>query len=540
MKLFPFIIRITSMILFFLIAALLSSSFILPPMEEVCNNAIDDDGDGLIDLNDSDCECMVVQPISLIPNPSFEEKECCPSEESQLYCASGWMQASYPTTDYIHTCDWLGWDGALGWDDFPPPMPFPDGDGIVGFRNGRVNPNNMEAHPNWKEYAGACLLSPLKEGLTYRMEFDIGFVDGVKSPPINISFFGSTDCTNLPFGLNSPVLIGCPTNDGSKWVRLGSNWVSGEGENKWVKTFIEVTPTKDITTIAIGPDCSQAIPDVSTFYFFDNLLLSDSESFDLRITEVSHPCKGDFLLEIPSSSGFSYQWFKDGIALVGESSPQLSRMYGEGNYQIKADEGSSCKLSAPYFHEVPFFTSSFSKLICKEEEYSFGGKVLSEPGDYVDTLKSVYNCDSIVTLNLQLQGLIPDTVSVKIFEGEDYKIGTHHIQKEGNHLLTLTSFNNCDSLVLLDLAYYKVIVPTAFSPNDDGINDTFKIMGGSDLVESELTIFDRWGNQIYQGEEWDGRYKFRDSNISTFVYLAKVKMGDGIERKFSGRFVVIR
>ena len=41
-------------------------------MEEICDNAIDDDNDGLIDLNDSDCACILVEPVSLIPNPSFE------------------------------------------------------------------------------------------------------------------------------------------------------------------------------------------------------------------------------------------------------------------------------------------------------------------------------------------------------------------------------------------------------------------------------------------------------------------------------------
>ena len=38
---------------------------------EICNNAKDDDADGLIDLNDPDCECQVVEPISLIPKSIF-------------------------------------------------------------------------------------------------------------------------------------------------------------------------------------------------------------------------------------------------------------------------------------------------------------------------------------------------------------------------------------------------------------------------------------------------------------------------------------
>ena len=39
---------------------------------EICDNGIDDDFDNLIDLNDDDCYCVITEPISLIPNPSFE------------------------------------------------------------------------------------------------------------------------------------------------------------------------------------------------------------------------------------------------------------------------------------------------------------------------------------------------------------------------------------------------------------------------------------------------------------------------------------
>jgi len=40
-------------------------------MIEDCRNSLDDDGDGLIDLNDPDCECEILNPESLIPNPSL-------------------------------------------------------------------------------------------------------------------------------------------------------------------------------------------------------------------------------------------------------------------------------------------------------------------------------------------------------------------------------------------------------------------------------------------------------------------------------------
>ena len=60
-----------------LIVLLLCSVF--ATAQEICTNGIDDDADGLIDLNDTtDCVCNsgTTIPVSLIPNPSFEQLNC--------------------------------------------------------------------------------------------------------------------------------------------------------------------------------------------------------------------------------------------------------------------------------------------------------------------------------------------------------------------------------------------------------------------------------------------------------------------------------
>ncbi|NJK82797.1 MAG: hypothetical protein HC912_02280 [Saprospiraceae bacterium] len=158
----------------------------------------------------------------MIPNPSFEEKNCCPRGWSQLYCANTWIQASEATTDYLHTCGWLGWDGMA------PPLPFPEGEACIGYRDGRFG-NNKNA--NWKEYTGTCLLSPLKARVKYRFEFYVGFTHYYNSPPTNVTFFGTTNCAYLPFGVGNQY-FGCPSND-SNWVELGN--VPAAGANTWVK-----------------------------------------------------------------------------------------------------------------------------------------------------------------------------------------------------------------------------------------------------------------------------------------------------------------
>lgn len=516
-----------------LLTTLVSTSGRAHFMSEICDNAIDDDMDGLIDLNDPDCDCAVIEPISLIPNPSFEDLNCCPSSRSQLNCADIWIQASEPTTDLIHNCGWSGWE------EYLPPRPFPDGDGIVGFRDGRIAfMDEVAPSPNWKEYAGACLLSPLVAGSRYRFEFDLGFSNRNHSPPINITFFGTTSCENLPFGVGD-VRLGCPTN-GPNWVRLGDAFVSGNSGNQWVKTSIDVQPTQDIVAIAIGPDCDPRFADYNLYYFFDNLLLADFEAFEFRISGTSHPCADDYLLQMPERDGIEYQWYKDGVALLGETAHRLRQMHGDGDYEVVITEEGMCRVSAAFMHRVPDIRAPARVIICQESTYSFGDRELATSGSYEHTFKSVDNCDSTVILDLTVLGELADTVDAMVFEGETYEIAGFDVRKEGSFELVLESSLGCDSLVLLNLGYYDVFIPTAFSPNDDGINDRFTVLGGDDLAEIlSLDVYDRWGNHLSTGKEWDGQKDGRPASPGVFIYVVRLLMEDGGERTFKGSVVLM-
>lgn len=513
-------------------------------MPEICDNAVDDDLDGLIDLNDDDCECVVVKPESLIPNPSFEDMRCCPSGRSQLSCSDIWIQASAPTTDYIHTCDWKGWE------EFPAPEPFPDGDAIMGFRDGRQRSGGLtdeldEPEFNWKEYAGACLLSPLKANDAYRFEFFLGFVDSQKSPSIDITFFGTTDCDNLPFG-GGDDSFGCPTN-GANWIRLGSSRMSARGANSWVKGTIDVTPADDINAIVIGPACPRTSASINTYYFFDKLVLADTRSFEFVISEVNHPCAEDFRLSIPYESNRSYQWYKNGIALLNETSSELSSIYGNGDYQVRVLSDGSCTLVEAYTYSIPVIEETIRPIICEDGSYSFGSEIIEREGTYIDTFKTQFNCDSIVTLLLDVEEPVFDSLNAKIFEGEVFQVEDFSFTSSGNHKLNLQSQVGCDSIVYLNLEYYQLFFPTAFSPNGDGVNDMFTVNGDQDLIEiTDLFIFDRWGNEIYSQEGldldtgWDGKHLDQPATVGHYVYRTTVVMDDGLKRSFSGVVALIR
>ena len=80
-----------------------------------------------------------------------------------------------------------------------------------------------------------------------------------------------------------------------------------------------------------------------------------------------------------------------------------------------------------------------------------------------------------------------------------------------------------------------------FSPNEDGINDTFRLFAENGLVlHSELNVFDRLGNRVFVGEEWDGRFNGSFAQPGTYTYFAKVEMSDGKERIFSSSVMLMK
>ncbi|HNI44919.1 MAG TPA: gliding motility-associated C-terminal domain-containing protein, partial [Chitinophagales bacterium] len=81
-----------------------------------------------------------------------------------------------------------------------------------------------------------------------------------------------------------------------------------------------------------------------------------------------------------------------------------------------------------------------------------------------------------------------------------------------------------------------ILIPTAFSPNGDDVNDLFRI-AGNDVTAAEIHIYDRWGREVFASsnisEGWDGKNKGIDLPIGAYSYFAKItnSTNETIERK---------
>lgn len=98
--------------------------------------------------------------------------------------------------------------------------------------------------------------------------------------------------------------------------------------------------------------------------------------------------------------------------------------------------------------------------------------------------------------------------------------------QEGPHSVIVTNQFGCTGAdtILLSLECIPVLeVPTAFTPNSDGLNDEFTVLAKY-LTTYMMRVYDRWGTLIFQTPDpnvsWDGKYDSQHLPMGTYVWVA--------------------
>jgi gliding motility-associated-like protein len=81
--------------------------------------------------------------------------------------------------------------------------------------------------------------------------------------------------------------------------------------------------------------------------------------------------------------------------------------------------------------------------------------------------------------------------------------------------------------VLGESGQASYLMPTAFTPNNDGLNDYFGVKKWGNISNFELNVYDRWGKLIFftrnSSNDWDGTYRGQLQPTGTYVYQVKAK-----------------
>ena len=122
----------------------------------------------------------------------------------------------------------------------------------------------------------------------------------------------------------------------------------------------------------------------------------------------------------------------------------------------------------------------------------------------------------------------------------------HTYADSGSYTITLITINqyNC-----IDTSYQHIFIepdilffiPNAFSPDGDGINDSFSGKGVF-INTYEMTIFDRWGNLIYKSNDinqaWNGKANHGNEVAQADDYVYVIKVTDFQLRKYKYKGIV--
>ncbi|HWZ05206.1 MAG TPA: gliding motility-associated C-terminal domain-containing protein [Mucilaginibacter sp.] len=347
------------------------------------------------------------------------------------------------------------------------------------------------------------------------------------------------------------------TQNGAYKVEVSScagSWVA----SREVKvTFIKV-PVPAIST------------DKPVYCFGDNATLSLAETID---------------------PDYTTQWYKDNVPVPNSTSQNSIITNVPGNYTVTLSystpntDGSICSQSSAVqtltFNPLP--TVSIEKIvnttICEGQTIGLkanynGGTVqwstgettdqisVTQAGNYQVTVTSPSGCQAETSMNISF-------LTNPVFSVNDTTICTYKKQvitltapagfaryawngQTGNQTyqvslpqtvsLTVTDANGCQATQQIKVVDQcpNIYIPNTFTPNGDGINDTWVIEGLDNDPSPSVKVFTRNGvlifNSIGYGTPWNGEYKGNKLPAGAYYYIVTAKNNT---QKFSGSLTII-
>jgi gliding motility-associated-like protein len=145
-----------------------------------------------------------------------------------------------------------------------------------------------------------------------------------------------------------------------------------------------------------------------------------------------------------------------------------------------------------------------------------------------------------------------DLLSAKNYNTYRWNTGAHSpkltVTMPGIYWLEVTDKNGCTGRDTVNVGQKDCLkglyVPTAFSPNGDGVNDLLRPVLGAKVVKYKFRVYNRWGTLVFESSElragWDGSFKGHIAPTGSYIWMCSYQLQDKSQRVSQGAVLLIR
>ena len=262
------------------------------------------------------------------------------------------------------------------------------------------------------------------------------------------------------------------------------------------------TNENEISGIGMGT-YSVTISDAAGCSVARTITLDAPEAINVDITVSEIKCNGDKngRIEVAAEGGvLPYRYMIEG--LVEQSTVSVFNNLSAGYYMLHVIDNNNCDVAEPVLVSQP---DAIEMNIVPEDPFcrnSRTGKIMVNVVGGVEPY--LYNLNNSRSEVSYMQNIPAGEYAVSVVDG-----------------------NQCKSaeitVILTDVDIDCLRIPNVFTPNGDGVNDTWEIVNIEMFPAAEVRIFNRWGQQLFSSkgyaEPWDGSYRGHFVPAGTYMYV---------------------
>jgi gliding motility-associated-like protein len=106
-------------------------------------------------------------------------------------------------------------------------------------------------------------------------------------------------------------------------------------------------------------------------------------------------------------------------------------------------------------------------------------------------------------------------------------------ESQGDYRVEVQDWNCCFNTDSVYVKVFQYFIPNTFTPNGDGLNDIFRVVGLYRDIEFKMYVYDRWGGLVFTSSDidqgWDGTFKGKPADADTYIWIVHVNfLGEDI------------